>query len=97
MKLRGLLFVASLVTINALTGCAVNPVSGKTEMALLSEKQEIALGKKNDALVRKQYGIYQNQALQDYVNRVGQSLVRHSHRPNIKYTFTVLDSPEFRG
>jgi predicted Zn-dependent protease len=94
MKLRGLLFVASLVTINALTGCAVNPVSGKTEMALLSEKQEIALGKKNDALVRKQYGIYQNQALQDYVNRVGQSLVRHSHRPNIKYTFTVLDSPE---
>ena len=79
---------------NALSGCAVNPVSGKTEMALMSEEQEIALGKKNDALVRKQYGVYPNQALQGYVNRVGQSLVKHSHRPDIKYTFTVLDSPE---
>lgn len=94
MKVRALLFIAGLGVFNALSGCAVNPVSGKTEMAFMSEEQEIALGKKNDALVRKQYGVYQNQALQDYVNRVGQSLVKHSHRPDIKYTFTVLDSPE---
>lgn len=94
MTRRVLFFATCFVVINALAGCAVNPVSGKTEMALMSEEKEIALGKKNDKLVRKQYGVYPDQALQDYVNRVGQSLVRHSHRPDIKYTFTVLDSPE---
>jgi len=94
MTMRALYFALCLVAVNVLSGCAVNPVSGKTEMALMSEEQEIALGKKNNALVRKQYGVYPNKKLQDYVNRVGQSLVKHSHRPNIKYTFTVLDSPE---
>jgi len=94
MSVRRLFLAAGVVASSFLAGCAVNPVSGKSEMALMSEEQEIALGKKNDALVRKQYGVYRNQALQDYVNRIGQSLVKHSHRPNIKYTFTVLDSPE---
>jgi len=94
MNKRVLVFTTCLVAVTTLGGCAVNPVSGKSEMALLSEEKEIALGKKNDALVRKEYGVYKNKALQDYVNRVGQSLVKHSHRPNIKYTFTVLDSPE---
>ncbi|MGW8248258.1 MAG: M48 family metalloprotease [Acidiferrobacterales bacterium] len=94
MNVRVLYLISILIITNVLGGCAVNPVSGKTEMALMSEEQEIALGKKNDALVRKRFGVYQNKAMQDYVNRVGQSLVKHSHRPNIKYTFTVLDSPE---
>lgn len=77
-----------------LAACAQNPVSGGTDFVMMSEQQEIALGQRNDAEVRKQYPPYDDPALQDYVNRVGQRIAAHSHRAGITYHFTVLDSPE---
>jgi predicted Zn-dependent protease len=47
--------------------------------------------------VRKRYKVYDNPSLQSYVNRVGQKIAAHSHRPNIHYSFTVLDSPEINA
>jgi predicted Zn-dependent protease len=75
-------------------GCAINPVTGEQDVVLMSEAEEIALGRKNDAEVRKQYGVYDDARLQTYVGRVGQQLAAKSHRPHLKYHFTVLDSPE---
>lgn len=75
-------------------GCAQNPVSGRQDFVTMSESQEIRFGRSADADVRKQYKVYESRALQDYVDSVGQRLALHSHRPNIKYQFTVLDSPE---
>ncbi|MBI5918821.1 MAG: M48 family metalloprotease [Nitrosomonadales bacterium] len=63
----------------------------------MSESQEINLGMRNDALVRQQYKIYPSKPLQDYVNRVGQKLAEKSHRPNLKYHYTVVDSPEINA
>lgn len=92
--MRRIIALSFLLLLTAVAGCAVNPVSGRSEMALISEEKELELGRKNDEVIKKQYGVYNDQKLQDYVNRVGQSLARKSHRPNIKYTFTVLDSAE---
>ncbi len=77
-----------------LTGCAVNPVTGEQNLSLMSEQREIALGKKNHPQILKQYGRYDDEALQAYVNHIGQDLAKRGHRTNLKYTFTVLDSPE---
>lgn len=89
-------FITFLIVTAALLlgGCATNPVSGQQDFVMMSEQQEIALGRSSDAQVRKQYKVYDNPALQSYVNRVGQSIAKHSHRPNLNYHFTVLDSPE---
>lgn len=86
----------SLIASTALMlgGCATNPVSGGKDFVMMSESQEIALGRTSDIEVRKQYKAYANPALQSYVNRVGQEIARHSHRPNLHYHFTVLDTPE---
>ena len=73
--------------------CAVNPVSGKKELMFFSEQQEIAMGQETDQAIRQQYGIYEDKALNDYVNRVGQSMVSHSHRPKLKHYFAILDTP----
>ena len=89
-----LLFVSAALLLG---GCATNPVSGGKDFVMMSESQEIALGRSADAEIRKQYKVYANSALQDYVNRVGQKLSQHSHRPNISYRFTVLDSPEINA
>ena len=72
--------------------CAVNPVTGKKELMLIPESQEIEIGKSVDKSVRSEYGIYKSTKLNNYVTRVGQKLVQHVHRKNIKYYFSVLDS-----
>ncbi|GAB1235410.1 M48 family metalloprotease [Ferrigenium sp. UT5] len=81
----------------ALAGCAQNPVSGKQDFVMMSEAQEISMGRSADVEVRKQYSVYQNPALQSYVNGVGQALAQRSHRNNLNYHFTVVDSPEINA
>jgi predicted Zn-dependent protease len=82
-----------LVLILAVIACAVNPVSGKKEIMFFSEQQEIAMGQETDKSIRQQFGIYEDKALNDYVNRIGQSMVPLSHRPKLKHQFAVLDTP----
>lgn len=89
-------FLLSLLTIaGGMTGgCATNPVSGTPDLVFMTEAQEIQLGDNYDGKVRGQYGVYADPELQAYIERVGQKLAGQSHRPNLKYHFTVLDSPE---
>lgn len=83
-----------LLAAAALSDCAQNPVSGQSDLVLVSETEEIAIGRREDPKVRKQYGVYNNPALQQYVSGIGQRLAKASHRPGIKYHFLVMDSPE---
>lgn len=72
--------------------CAMNPVSGGPELMLLSESDEIQLGKQTDVQVRKQYGVYEDQKLSAYLNDMGQRLAGVSHRPNLPYKFEIVDA-----
>ncbi len=92
--LHSLLLAASLAILG---GCAQNPVSGKQDFVMMTEAQEISMGRSADADVRRQYRVYDNPALQRYVNEVGQKIAKRSHRPNLVYHFTVLDTPEINA
>ena len=94
---RPLLFMFAGALGLSLAGCAQNPVSGKQDFVMMSEAQEISMGRSADVEVRKQYSVYQNPALQSYVNGVGQALASRSHRSNLNYHFTVVDSPEINA
>jgi predicted Zn-dependent protease len=83
-----------LLFLSLVSSCAVNPVSGKQELALLSESEEIALGRETNKEVLQQYSVYDNPALQAYVQNVGNKVAIKSHRNNLVYRFTVLDSKE---
>jgi predicted Zn-dependent protease len=88
----GMLCAAALTA-----GCGtkmVNPVTGKTERLVMDEQAEIAQGKEAHEQVIQEYGVYNNPAVQAYVNDVGQRLAKQSHRANLTWHFTVLDSPE---
>ncbi|MEJ2760061.1 MAG: M48 family metalloprotease [Gammaproteobacteria bacterium] len=85
----------SLLLVPALLGgCATNPVTGKQDFVLMSQQDEINLGKKLNQQVLQQYPVYNDVALQDYVQYVGQKVAAKSDRPNLQYHFTVLDSDE---
>ncbi len=94
-KLAGLIGLIGLISLSA--GCATNPVSGKKDFVLMSEAQEIALGKENHQQIIKQYEVYKDPSLQAMVDRVGQKLAAQSHRKHLPFTFTVLDTPEINA
>lgn len=78
-----------------LGACAVNPATGKNDFVLMSEQDEIELGSEAHAQIVRQFGgAYEDAALQDYVQRVGERLAVNSHRQDLAYRFTVLDSPQ---
>ncbi len=83
-----------LLAAGGLAGCATNPVSGNPEVVLMSEAQELSLGRQADQDVKKQYSLYDHNGLQAYIEAIGQKLARGSHRTNLQYRFTLLDSPE---
>ena len=83
-----------------LAGCGttvVNPVTGQTERTVMDEASEVAEGAKGHQEVLKEYGVYNNLAVQSYVNALGQKLAAQSHRANLQWHFTVLDSPEINA
>ena len=85
---------AGVVLLALMAACATNPVSGKRELSLISEAEEIAIGQQADADVRREMGVYDNPELQRYVSdigttaRAGSRIVR-----NLPWTFTVVDHP----
>ncbi|WP_172399717.1 M48 family metalloprotease [Geothermobacter hydrogeniphilus] len=78
----------------ALTGCAVNPVTGRNELALspVSTQQEIEMGQKAFPRILQKMGAdFPDPELDAYVNRVGMRLARVSHRPDLPYRFKVVN------
>jgi predicted Zn-dependent protease len=88
------LVVAGLsVAVATLVACATNPATGKKEFSLMSEAQEIQLGKEADQQVRAEMGVYDNPELQRYVSNIGLRLAKASERPNLPWQFVVVDEP----
>lgn len=81
----------------ALTSCATNPVTGERQVSLVSEQQEMEIGQQADKQVKQEYGLYNDAALQAYVNEVGQKLAKLSHRSNLEWHFAVVDSPDINA
>jgi predicted Zn-dependent protease len=75
----------------------VNPVTGQSERSVMDEPAEIAEGQKGHQQVLQEYSAYANPRVQAYVNEVGQKLAKQSHRANLHWTFTVLDSTEINA
>ena len=80
--LLGLLIVA---------GCALNPVTGQRELALVSEAQEIAMGRQGNAAVIASIGLVQDQGLQTWVRGIGEALAARTERPNLPWEFHVVN------
>ena len=83
----------TLVLVLVACSCATNPATGRRQVILMSEAEEVQLGKQSDAEVRKQMGIYNDAELQQYVRGVGDRLARAAHRPALPWSFAVVDEP----
>lgn len=62
------------------------------QLSNISDRQEVAIGKQiNNQLVSSEIRLYRNSAINRYINDIGQRLARESKRPDIPYTFQVVN------
>jgi beta-barrel assembly-enhancing protease len=91
---RDFLYLSGIAGFGLVAGCAVNPVSGRQELMLMSESQEISLDRENSPhQISADYGTTQDKPLNDYVSQVGRTIVANSHRPHMPYSFHTLNAP----
>ncbi len=75
------------------TGCAVNPATGQRQLVLIGEQQEIAMGREADQQIQAQMGLYPDDEMQAYMQELGSRLAEASERPDLPWTFRVIDDP----
>jgi len=89
--------VAGLVTVLLalmISGCSVNPVTGKEQLLLVPESQDYQIGASQYGPAQQSQGgiYYLDPKLSAYVRSVGQKLARVSDRPDLPYEFVVLNN-----
>lgn len=84
---------AILPSLLLFTSCSVNPATGKQQVNFFNEAEEIEMGREADAEIVAQVGLYDDPELQAYVEEVGQDLAARSERPDLPWSFKVLDDP----
>jgi predicted Zn-dependent protease len=88
---KKLLLLIFIVIFCFCTGCAINPLTGEEELMLIGEHQDVEIGRQYAPEAEKQMGgRIENERLQNYLNSIGQSLSRVSHRPGLEYHFVAV-------
>jgi predicted Zn-dependent protease len=85
--------VVALLGLALALACATNPATGRSQLILISEAQELALGQQEDQNTVASYGTYPDAGLAAYVEGVARPLAAVSERPSLPWTFRVLDDP----
>lgn len=97
MRFRSLSRPAILAAFTAATAltaaCVRNPATGRLQLSFISEAREIEMGREYDQDVVAQMGLYPDPALQAYVQELGSRLAARSERPQLPWTFRVVDDP----
>lgn len=91
IRFKTAIFAGIILTL--IPSCAINPVTGKKQLMLINESQEVAMGAQYDPTVVATFGLYENQALQRFLDAKAAEMGLISHRPNLKYHVKILDSP----
>ncbi|UCC81621.1 MAG: M48 family metalloprotease [Gemmatimonadota bacterium] len=74
-----------------LTACPVNPATGERQLILISEAQEIRMGQEGAQQVEASLGLYDDPELQEYVSQIGLELAATSEKPNLPWSFKIID------
>jgi predicted Zn-dependent protease len=99
MNTRPLLLGAAAFTVMGglailVAACATNPASGRPEVVLMSEEDELQIGRELDRRIQAQESMLEDDRLQKYVQQVGERVAAGSHRSDLIYRFRVIDRPQ---
>ena len=93
MSRREFLRLSSLAAAGLMAGCATNPVTGRSQLMLVSEDEEIQIDKQNAPYqFSADYGTVQDKRLNDYIDGIGKNIAAQSHRTHMPYNFHVVNA-----
>ena len=86
---------ASLLLPGLLSGCSVNPATGDPSFtAFMSEAREAEIGADEHPKILERFGgVYDDPELGGYLAEIGGRLAAHTEKPDLLFTFTLLNSP----
>jgi predicted Zn-dependent protease len=90
---HGIVSIATVLLLFASGGCVTNPATGQSQLVLIGSQQEMALGRQAHGEILASMGAYEDDALQRYVTQVGRRVQAKAERPDLPWTFTVVDDP----
>jgi predicted Zn-dependent protease len=77
-----------------IAACAVNPVTGKRELILVSPEREAEIGRAMAKQVADEMGLVDDDTLSSYIGEIGARIASVSPRTGVPYRFHVVDLPE---
>ena len=93
MSRRKFLWLSGMSAAGVVTGCAANPVTGKKQLMLVSEGQEVQIDREHSPhQFSSDYGQLQDKALNSYIDGVGRRIAAKTHRPNMPYSFRGVNA-----
>jgi len=93
MTRREFLRLSSLAAAGLVAGCATNPVTGRSQLMLVSEDEEIQIDKQNAPYqFSADYGTVQDKRLSDYIDRNGKNIAAQTHRTHMPFNFHVVNA-----
>jgi predicted Zn-dependent protease len=92
--LLGMAAILAGSALSVLIACATNPATGSPEVVLMSEEDELQIGRELDRRIQAQEALLEDDQLQQYVRQVGEKVAASSHRSELIYRFRVIDRPQ---
>ncbi len=90
---RKFLWLSSAAAAGILAGCATDPITGQTQLMLVSEESEVQIDRKNSpSQFSADYGTIQDKALNSYINLTGKKIASITHRPKMPYYFQGVNA-----
>lgn len=87
--IQSFLLLAALTVLVA--GCQTVPLTGRSQLILLSKEQELSLGLQTYQKVLKEAKLSQDPRVNEMVRRVGMKLSQVADRPDYDWEFKVID------
>ena len=90
---REFIRLTALSGVGLIAGCATNPVTGKSQLMLVSEEKEIEMDRQNSPYqLSADYGSLQDRPLNDYISETGKMMAQKTHRPDMPYSFQGVNA-----
>lgn len=87
----------AVIALPLMVSCSVNPATGGANLVLMTENREKEIGLEEHEKVLASMTLFQDEELLEYVRKVGNKVASVSHRPDLEYTFNIIDSPEINA
>ncbi len=90
---RRFMWLTGLSAAAVASGCATNPVTGKSQFMTVSAEEEVQIDRQYSPMqFSDDYGPVQDAELNAYVSGIGRAMVPQTHRPDMPYSFRVVNA-----